>query len=101
MGDILMWISIAVSVFTLVWATVSHYLNKSKVCIKTRNNVLSCLYFVMDMGPSVSSVAMVAIVIMPQDVSVMQLIVVFVFGIMLKKLGRKAKELFYIKIEKD
>ena len=55
----------------------------------------------MDMGPSVSSVAMVAIVIMPQDVSVVQLIVVFLLGIMLKKLGRKTKELFYIKIEKD
>jgi len=101
MGDFLMWMSISVSVFTLIWVTTSYYLHKSKRCIKTRNNILSCLYFVMDMGPSVSSVAMVAIVIMPQDVSVSQLIVVFLLGIMLKKLGRKAKELFYIKIEKD
>lgn len=101
MGDFLMWMSITVSVLTLIWAIVSYYLNKASRCIKTRNNILSCLYFVMDMGPSVSSVAMVAIVIMPQDVSVVQLIVVFLLGIMLKKLGRKTKELFYIKIEKD
>jgi hypothetical protein len=54
----------------------------------------------MDMGANVSSVAIVAIVIMPKGVTTIQLILVFFLGIMLKRLGRWLKELFYLKLNK-
>jgi len=57
----------------------------------------------MDMGPNVSSVSIIAVVIVPEDVTTMQLIIVFVLGIMMKRMGRIFKSLFYQKlnIKKD
>lgn len=87
-------------VFALVtWIFAVYFINKAKRNIKTRNNILSCLYFFMDMGPNVSSVSIVAVVIVPKDVTNMQLIIIFILGIMMKKIGRIFKSLFYQKLE--
>lgn len=80
------------------WIFASYFIKKAKRNIETRNNILSCLYFVMDMGPNVSSVSVIAVVIVPKDVSSLQLIIVFILGIMLKRVGRIFKSLFYRKL---
>jgi len=72
----------------LLYVIIFNHLEKAKKDIKIKNNVLSCAYFFMDMGPSISSVALVALVIMPKDVTTVQLLLVFSFGIILKRVGR-------------
>jgi len=82
----------------LIWIMMKYYIEKAKRNIETRNNILSGLYFIIDMGPNISSVAVIAIVIMPKGVTILQLITVFFLGIMLKKVGRMFKTLFYKKL---
>jgi len=90
---------IAGSVLFVMYMTMDYYMQKAKRSVDTRNNILSGLYFIMDMGPSVTAFVAVAIVIMPNNVTVLQLVIVFFFGIMLKRGGRKMKTLFFRKLD--
>jgi len=92
---LVIFVTFTVSIIYLIWFLLNQLVEKAKTDMNTRNNILSCIYFLMDMGPSISSVAAVAIVIMPQGVTIVQLTVVFIFGIMMKKIGRRLKESFY------
>ncbi len=87
-----------VSVGYLVYFLLNELIEKAKKDMILRNNILSCIWFLMDMGPSVSSVAAVGIVIMPEGATTIQLTVVFILGIMMKRIGRKLKEVFYKKL---
>jgi len=62
--------------------------NQAKHDKKLRNDIYSCLYFLMDMGPNVSAYSIVAIVITTKD-SFYQLLAVFMLGIALKRIGRR------------
>jgi len=53
----------------------------------------------MEMGPNVSSVSVIAVIIVPKDVTNIQLIIVFILGIMMKRVGRSFKSLFYQKLD--
>ncbi|SMP85978.1 hypothetical protein SAMN06313486_10159 [Epsilonproteobacteria bacterium SCGC AD-308-P11] len=96
-----LYITLVITVFILLWIIMSYYIHKAKRDVKTKNNLLSGLYFIVDMGPSVSSVSVVAIIIMPKDVEMSQLILVFILGILMKKIGRVFITLFYKVIGKD
>ena len=95
---ILILTSLTASLY-LIWFIIELTIEDAKEDIKLRNNITSCLYFFMDMGPNISSVAVIAIIIEPDGVTTFQLIIVFIFGIMLKRIGRKIKELFYKKLD--
>lgn len=63
------------------------------------DTVVSHLYFVADMGPSVSSVSIVALFV-ATDASVTKLTVMFIFGILMKYVARKLIKSFYRIIRK-
>ena len=58
------------------------------------DTVVSHLYFIADMGPSVSSVSIVALFV-ATDASVTKLIAMFIFGILMKYIARKSIKSFY------
>jgi len=63
------------------------------------DTVVSHLYFIADMGPSVSSVSVVAL-FAATDASVTKLTVIFIFGILMKYVARKLIKSFYRIIRK-
>ena len=62
--------------------------NQAKYDKQLRNDIYSCLYFLIDMGPNVSAYSVVAIVITTKD-SFYQLLAVFMLGILMKRIGRR------------
>jgi hypothetical protein len=72
-------------------------IEKSSKSDFVKNNVLSILYFFKDMGPNVSSFAIIAMVIASTE-SAWELTFVFVLGIILKEISRvlTRKFMFYV-----
>lgn len=68
-------------------------IEKSSVNEETKNNVLSVLYFFKDMGPNVSSFAIIAMVVTSHE-TVFQLTIIFILGIILKEMSRKLTKRF-------
>ena len=95
----MIYIVLSIVFLLVMWILISYFFQKAKRDIETRNNILSCLYFFMDMGPNVSSISVIAVVIVPKDVTNIQLIIVFFMGIMMKRIGRVFKSLFYRKLD--
>jgi len=60
---------------------------KSKKSKKVKNDVLSIIYFLMDMGPSVSAFTIPAMLLTSE--STLKLTFIFVLGIIMKQVGRK------------
>lgn len=88
-----------VACYTVVYLLMYNHIQKAKKDIEVRNNALSCAYFFMDMGPNTSSVAIIAIVIMPPEVSLIQLVLVFILGVLLKRFGRIFIKLYMKKMK--
>lgn len=76
-----------------------YFLEKSKRNIHTRNNLLSFIYFLIEMGPNVSSFSIVAIFITGKETA-LQLILIFFCGILMKQIGREMKRQYYEKVLK-
>jgi len=72
-------------------AYVRDLFSRAKTDRKVRNDLYSCLYFMIDMGPNVSAYSVVAIFIVTPD-TWWQLAVVFVVGIAMKRAGRRLRE---------
>lgn len=66
---------------------------KARVDVAFKNDVLSWFYFIIEMGPNVSATAVVAIFIGGID-TILQLLGVFMFGIVMKHYGRRSRDLF-------
>lgn len=66
---------------------------------KLEDTIASHLYFIGDMGPSVSSVSVVALFV-STEASVVKLVALFVFGFILKYVSRKMRDSFYRVIRK-
>jgi flagellar biosynthesis protein FlhB len=68
-------------------------IEKSSKNDNVKNNVLSILYFFKDMGPNVSSFAIIAMVVASNE-SAFQLTLVFILGIILKEISRTLTKKF-------
>jgi hypothetical protein len=75
-------------------------IDKSRQSITFRNNVLSFLYFIRDIGPNVSSFAIIAMVVASKE-TLLQLFIVFVLGFILKEAARRTTAAFMQKVGKD
>ncbi len=84
----------------LMYLYSNYAIERAKEDVKYRNDVASCIYFTMELGPSISSVSVVALLLNDDTMTNYQLLFLFVCGIILKRFGRRAKSFFYDKIEK-
>lgn len=64
------------------------------------NDILSVFYFITEMGPNVSSFAVIALFITSNETFI-SLIVVFIVGIMMKHFGRKIRNKFMDKVREE
>lgn len=74
-------------------------LEKAKDDIKIRNDLLAFAYLIRDIGPSVSSVAVVGIVAV--DDKKLDLFLVFILGLACSYFGRKLRDLIFVKTTKE
>lgn len=109
MQTILSSIILLLSVLTLSFGFVkglitdNHFewlISKSRRSYVFRNNVLSFLYFIRDIGPNVSSFAILAMVIASKE-TILQLFLVFFLGFVLKETARRTTAAFMQKVGKD
>lgn len=74
-------------IFEYIMSYLDALIEKSSNNEEIKNTVLSVLYFFRDMGPNVSSFAIIAMIVTTSDTA-FQLTIVFVLGIILKEVAR-------------
>lgn len=94
-----MMLKIVKIVFESIKILWGYIINKSVEDIKFRNRFSSVLYTIIDIGPSVSAFAPVAIIISSKE-NASVLTIVFFAGIIIKEAGREFKNAFYAEITK-
>lgn len=72
-------------------------IERAKVNMGVRNLIASSFYLMMEMGPSIAAVSVVAIVV-NSDASVVELVILFIMGFVVKELARTAKNAFFYKL---
>lgn len=77
----------------LIESVVDKAIERARVDVIFKNDMLSWFYFIIEMGPNVSATSVVAIFIGGID-TVLQLIGVFLAGVLMKHYGRRARDLF-------
>lgn len=75
-------------------------LDKAKTDVKVRNDLLAFAYLIRDIGPSVSSVSVVGIVVAGKE-DQFNLIVVFLLGILCSYFGRKLRDIIFVRTKTE
>lgn len=73
-------------------------LEKAKTNIKVRNDLLAFAYLIRDIGPSVSSVSVVSLVVASKE-DKLTLLVIFIMGILCSYFGRKLRDVIFLKTQ--
>ena len=71
-------------------------LERAKTNIRVRNDLLSFAYLIRDIGPSVSSVSVVSLVI-ANDEDKLTLSFIFILGVIFSYSGRKLRDVIFTK----
>lgn len=87
------------AVFIAIVESVDKMIDRCVDDVKYRNNIASIMFFFSDMGPNVSSFSVIALFI-TSDENWLILSVIFFFGIIMKEVFRRLKNIFYEEIQK-